>query len=195
MTTEEERLSIRSLALVDTPTSITIARLHVIGLPDSINSLRGERVVAALYRQLATTGHQVIVACLGETIVGVIAVTDSRKPLAMARLLTVSPTRWISLAFSRPTRLFTLGQDAIAVERARADSPDHLYIASLVVAESHQRHGVGRALVTSVLDLAARDQRKVFVDTHLENHGARKLYESVGFTELCHTRLSVVLKK
>lgn len=192
--TEKFTPALQTLTSLDAQTSAAIAGLHVKGLADSINSLRGERVVASLYRQLVESGHLVIVASFADSIVGVIAVTDSRKALSMLRLLARSPGRWLTLAFSRPVRMWRLVRDAVAVERARADSKDHLYIASLVVDTQHQRLGIARTLVMSVLEIAGQNSRVIFVDTRIDNVGARNLYQSVGFTEHDRTKLSVVFK-
>lgn len=58
-------------------------------------------------------------------------------------------------------------------------------ILNLGVASDHRRRGIGRALVRSVLAaLASRDVDAVYLEVRESNAGARRLYESLGFTEV-----------
>jgi ribosomal-protein-alanine N-acetyltransferase len=68
------------------------------------------------------------------------------------------------------------------VAHAAADEGE---ILNLGVAEAHRRRGVGRALVTAVLALlGAHGVRVVYLEVRDSNTGARRLYESLGFSEV-----------
>jgi ribosomal-protein-alanine N-acetyltransferase len=58
-------------------------------------------------------------------------------------------------------------------------------ILNLGVAPAHRDHGVGRALVQRVLALlAGRGVRVVYLEVRESNAVARRLYQSLGFTEV-----------
>jgi ribosomal-protein-alanine N-acetyltransferase len=58
-------------------------------------------------------------------------------------------------------------------------------ILNLGVAATQRRRGIGRALARSVLAaLASRDVGAVYLEVRESNAGARRLYESLGFTEV-----------
>jgi [ribosomal protein S18]-alanine N-acetyltransferase len=68
------------------------------------------------------------------------------------------------------------------VAHAAADEGE---ILNLGVAEAHRRRGVGGALVTAVLALlGAQGVRVVYLEARESNTGARRLYESLGFSEV-----------
>lgn len=70
---------------------------------------------------------------------------------------------------------------AISIERQPDASPDVVHIASLVVAPTHLRRGVGRQLVQSVI--AAHGRRDITVSTAVRNMPALALYAELGFAE------------
>jgi len=58
-------------------------------------------------------------------------------------------------------------------------------ILNLGVAAAHRRHGIGRELVERALaELAARGARTVYLEVRASNAAARRLYESLGFSEI-----------
>lgn len=62
-------------------------------------------------------------------------------------------------------------------------------ILNLGVAPAHRRRGLGRALVKQVLaDLCTRRVRTVYLEVRESNAGARRLYESLGFTAIGRRR-------
>jgi len=68
------------------------------------------------------------------------------------------------------------------VAHAAADEGE---ILNLGVAEAHRRRGVGGALVTAVLArLGAHGVQVVYLEVRDSNTGARRLYESLGFSEV-----------
>ncbi|MFI7481373.1 GNAT family N-acetyltransferase [Kocuria sp. M1R5S2] len=78
------------------------------------------------------------------------------------------------------------GPDAIAVVRVRPglwSAGDEWYLAELYVVPGRRGHGVGRALLSAVLERArAAGADLVDVATSEDDVAARALYESVGFT-------------
>lgn len=172
----------------------SLAELHVLGLPESINSLRGKNVVAWLYQRIASDGHYVFVVQDGSEIVGALALIDSSLPFSLGRLAAYEPLQWLRLLVTQPLHLMRLAIDAGAVERPRKMSFEHFYIASLVVSSSHKRRGIAKSLVLQAVALSRARQRSLFVDTHRSNTAARSLYRGVGFEEVAKTRLSVVFR-
>ncbi len=58
-------------------------------------------------------------------------------------------------------------------------------ILNLGVAVAHRRQGIARALVERVLEaLAGRGVRTVYLEVRTSNASARRLYESLGFSEV-----------
>lgn len=187
-------VEIVQLGGLDARTATDIATMHVAGLPDSINSLRGSGVVGWLYQQLARNGHRILVAKQGERIVGALALVDSELPISLMTLAWREPLQWLRLVSTKPLQLWRLIMDARAVERPRKRTNSHLYIASLVVAGSHQRLGIARNMVNKATAIGELEHRRVFVDTRQENVAARHLYEGAGFVQIAETRLSVVFR-
>jgi ribosomal protein S18 acetylase RimI-like enzyme len=58
---------------------------------------------------------------------------------------------------------------------------EDLYIAVLEIAPAMQGHGIGSAVIASVLDRAASERRSVALRVHAANERARALYERLGF--------------
>lgn len=78
------------------------------------------------------------------------------------------------------------GPDGLAVLRFRPaiwTEALECYLAELYVVPDHRGHGLGRALMNAVLELA-RDQGAAWIDlgTSDADLAARKLYESLGFS-------------
>jgi ribosomal protein S18 acetylase RimI-like enzyme len=94
------------------------------------------------------------------------------------------------LASTGGTRVLLTGDPAcgVAVVRLRTQTwADELeaYVAELYVTPEHRGHGVGRELMTAVLD-DARGQGATYADlgTSQDDVAACRLYESLGFD--CH---------
>lgn len=66
----------------------------------------------------------------------------------------------------------------------RLDRPDDaamIYLHELHVDERHRRRGIGRDLMTALIELAERERAtKIFLTTGTDNQPARALYESLG---------------
>jgi len=99
-----------------------------------------------------------------------------------------------SMPWSRGAFLYELQQNRVARclvmrEDARVvgylclwEIGDELHITNVAVHPEHRRRGVGRALVSGVLDDArTRKLKLVVLEVRPSNHEARTLYESFGF--------------
>jgi ribosomal-protein-alanine acetyltransferase len=61
---------------------------------------------------------------------------------------------------------------------------DEVHLLNVAVHPDYRRSGAGRQLVQLVLDDAvAQGAASVSLEVRRENHGARRLYERMGFTE------------
>ena len=77
------------------------------------------------------------------------------------------------------------GGGAIVGYVVALDAADEGEILNLAVAPGGRRHGLGRALVQSILEaLTARGVRQVYLEVRESNAGARRLYEGLGFGEV-----------
>lgn len=66
---------------------------------------------------------------------------------------------------------------------------DEAEILTVCVAPAERRRGLGRALVSSALDSAARQGvHRVFLEVAVDNAAALSLYRSIGFTEVGRRR-------
>lgn len=63
-------------------------------------------------------------------------------------------------------------------------APDCIDIVTFCVIPSHRNRGVGKKLLSAVLNLANEAQCKVFLEVAEKNHIAIKLYEELGFERI-----------
>lgn len=61
-------------------------------------------------------------------------------------------------------------------------SPDEVYLALMAVDPNHQREGIARAMVTSLLEQLP-DTNRFVVITRIANEEARQFYAALGFVE------------
>jgi GNAT superfamily N-acetyltransferase len=60
-----------------------------------------------------------------------------------------------------------------------------VYVEELIVTESRRRRGVGTALMQAIETWGHDSQaRMIWLDTHLDNEGARALYGAMGYREV-----------
>ena len=72
---------------------------------------------------------------------------------------------------------------ASGVHYVHPDKPSQLFINEVSVAESHQRQGIGKAVVQALLEHGRRlGCQEAWVLTHRSNLAAVRLYESTGGT-------------
>ena len=73
---------------------------------------------------------------------------------------------------------------ATGVHYVHPDKPMEMWINEVAVAPSHQRKGIGQAVVKALLNHAATiGRREAWVLTDYENKAARKTYAAAGGTE------------
>lgn len=100
--------------------------------------------------------------------------TDAWTEQAMAA--TVRADDSVALAAEQDHRL--VGYAAVLAPRGAADAD----VLTIAVDDGARGNGVGRALLTGLLDAAAeRGARHVFLEVRDDNDAARALYESEGF--------------
>lgn len=59
---------------------------------------------------------------------------------------------------------------------------DDLYLAELAIDPKLRGHGLGRKVVCDVIDYArSKNYNRVTIDADFRNHGAKRLYERIGF--------------
>ena len=126
--------------------------------------------------------------------------TAARCPIRPARLADVGDVGAIERGvFSDPwsandfTECMTAGVPFLVAERRGVVAgyvvahcaADEGEILNLGVAAAHRRQGIARALVERVLEaLAGRGVRTVYLEVRTSNASARRLYESLGFSEV-----------
>lgn len=109
---------------------------------------------------------------------------------ALVSIASESPRPWTARAFTEelerdPPSLFTLKSSGqvIGFVVVRTLAPD-MDIVDLALAEAFRRRGLGRLLLRSLLDRAARGGiEKVFLEVREGNRAARHLYRGFGFEE------------
>jgi GNAT superfamily N-acetyltransferase len=86
------------------------------------------------------------------------------------------------------------GQDVGMVQLAETKSA--ICLEEIQIGPAHQRKGLGAAILKDILDKAASSARTVTLYTGLKNHGARRLYERLGFQMIgrseTHTHMEFV---
>ncbi len=69
---------------------------------------------------------------------------------------------------------------------------DDLYLAEIAIDESQRGKGLGRKVVSDVIDYArSKNYSRVILDADFRNTGAKKLYESLGFREFNKKRVKI----
>ena len=98
----------------------------------------------------------------------------------MARRFLESPSHFIAVAIENGT---VVGM-ASANEYLHPDKPVMIWVNEMGVATSHRRRGIGKQLLTRILDMA-RDMgfEEIWLGTEDDNVPARALYRSVGGEE------------
>jgi len=85
--------------------------------------------------------------------------------------------------------------DDAAVGRALVHRADGvLHLVDLALLPSHQRHGIGTAVLRGLLGDAASTGSAVRLSVRADNAGARRLYERLGFVALDETGLDVPME-
>ena len=98
----------------------------------------------------------------------------------MAQRFLESPSHYIAVAIDNGT---VVGM-ATANEYLHPDKPVQIWVAEMGVATTHRRQGIGKQLLTRILDMA-RDMGfgEIWLGTEDDNVPARALYRSAGGEE------------
>ena len=69
---------------------------------------------------------------------------------------------------------------------------DDLYLAEIAIDSKLRGQGIGRKVICDVIDYAkSRNYKRVTLDADFRNHGAKRLYESIGFKEFNKKRVKI----
>lgn len=66
------------------------------------------------------------------------------------------------------------------------DDEQEVELARLIVAPAHRGQGVGRRIVTGLVEHAHRIHPTAFLRVRPENEAARRCYAAAGFARRCH---------
>ena len=141
---------------------------------------RAQRLLRRLYPLAGHTASWEVcrVAEADGAVVGVLAAFPSDAGDALARRFVR-----LTLAYSAPWRVPALFRHLRATAAVSPHPPaGMLYVDALATAPSHRRRGVARALLADAERQAAdAGLAGVALDTGIENHPARALYERSGY--------------
>jgi ribosomal protein S18 acetylase RimI-like enzyme len=67
-----------------------------------------------------------------------------------------------------------------------------LYVAEMAIDKSLRGRGLGKKVLSEVIDYAKQNNfNRVILDADFRNHGAKKLYENIGFKEFNKKRVKI----
>ena len=70
--------------------------------------------------------------------------------------------------------------------------PGDLYVAEIAIDSSLRGQGIGKKVLYDVIDFAKqKDLNRVILDADFRNHGAKRLYEKIGFKEFNKKRVKI----
>jgi ribosomal protein S18 acetylase RimI-like enzyme len=177
------------------------AKLHAAELPYSFNSKLGAKHLACIYRaMLEQPDSYVGVAMDAGVPVGVVSGTlDVRtlKPAILQSLGLRGKLSMIAGLLCQPSAGFTLLEEMRSRPPVKANGLEvNACLTAIAVASSHRRMGLAARLVASLEDFfRAREASHYWLDTIVENTGARAFYQRLGFTEIARQGRTVVLLK
>ncbi len=166
--------------------------LHVLCLPDSLNSQRGTRALYGIYQHLVKHGHIVYLVVENNRVQGgeVVFRADVR-PIRRYALL-YRPLSWFrALRLSGPLKFLQQGFDLVRTDAFRKKLPSHDYISALYISPSQRRSGFGSALIQRAINDARCRRVGLAVDTQKLNLIAHQFYSSLGFKKIGETKQSV----
>lgn len=178
-----------------------VAKLHAAELPYSFNSKLGAKHLACIYRaMLAQPDSYVGVAMDAGVPVGVVSGTlDVRalKPAILHSLGLCGKLRMIGRLLCNLSAGFTLLEEMKSRPPVKTDGLEvNACLTAIAVASSHRRMGLAARLVAALEDfLRARGASHYWLDTIVENSGARSFYQTQGFVELTKLGQTVILLK
>ena len=179
-----------------------VARLHAAELPYSFNSKLGGKHLVCIYRAMLEQPDSYVGVAMDAGIpVGVVSGTlDARKlkPAILRSLGLRGQLRMIARLLRKPSAGFTLLEEMKSRPPVKADGLEvNACLTAIAVASSHRRMGLAARLVASLEDFfRAHAASHYWLDTIVEDAGARAFYQRLGFTEIAtHGRTVVLLKR
>jgi ribosomal protein S18 acetylase RimI-like enzyme len=167
------------------------AALHVICLPETLTSQRGDKTVAGLYRYLLRQGHTAHFATVGDGLVGGLIVMRHACRQSNIFMTFYRPWDWIrAFRFLGVRKVFVQILELAELQRSARQLAPYDYIVALYVAGSSRRIGVASNMLQHAITDAKVRGVGLVVDTTLLNSPARNLYLSLGFVESHRTKLS-----
>lgn len=168
-----------------------VAQLHQKSLTDIPTGI-GMDYLTEFYKKLVahTLSHVCLVGVSGGEIVGVITSTRNFKQTqALIYKLTFSPKIVLKIMCAIISGKISIRDilHRMLFEKKLGSryNPFSAYILTLFVVQEYRRKGVGKRLVTKLLDYLKRGGvKKVSVDTRSDNMQGRRFYSAVGFKEL-----------
>lgn len=173
-----------------------ISNLHVKEMAGTLNSVRGAETIADLYRRLLSNGGQVVLACKGSMIVGVMSFTSDYSKVASLRAAFSKPRSWFRVIlkigiFQLLHELLDSYQVSRKVKRARYQI---YYVTTIFVEANSQNTGIASMMFSYIKNLSINEGRSIFVDTKKENLRAIDFYKSQGMFEFEKTVSSVIFQ-
>jgi ribosomal protein S18 acetylase RimI-like enzyme len=179
----------------------TVAKLHAAELQYSFNSRLGPQHLASVYRAMAKIPDCYIGVALDNNVpVGVVSGAVNVKKVKPAVLRSLGLQGYLRLAgrlLITPSAFAALLSESKSRPPVIAEGKEiDACLTAIAVAASHRRKGLASQLVTALEDFfRARGVSHYWLDTVLENTGARSFYQSIGFTEVMEVGKTVVLLK
>lgn len=179
-----------------------VAKLHATELPYSFNSKIGPEHLSCIYQaMLKQPDSYVGVAIDAGAPVGVVSGTLDTRTLKRAILNSLGwqgKLRMIGGLLCQPSAGLALLEEMKSRPPVKAGGQEvNACLTAIAVATSHRRMGLAVRLVTSLEEFfRSRKASHYWLDTIIENTGARAFYQRQGFTEIVtHGRTVVLLKQ
>jgi ribosomal protein S18 acetylase RimI-like enzyme len=182
------------LAESGSPFLTSASELHARSLPSTLTSLRGQEVILSLYQYLTLRHHSVYVAVIGNHVVGGLVLLRHDAQYSSVAMFLHHPASWLKARRRIGFKLLVAQlQDLLQIRLNSKSLTTHDYILALYVDEQFRRLGLARSMVMQAASDSRQRNAGLGVDTQLENHSARALYASLGFSEFRRTKRSVIL--
>lgn len=179
-----------------------VANLHAAELRYSFNSRLGPAHLARIYRAMISQSDCFVgVALDGDKPVGVVSVTlDVRKlkPAILESLGLSGKIKMLCGLVLHPSAICSLLEEMKSRPQVEVEGqPVNACLTAIAVASTHRRMGLAAKLVSALEEFfRARGAKNYWLDTNVENKGARDFYCKQGFVEHgIHGKTVVLLKE
>lgn len=175
-----------------------VVRLHLAGMNYSLNAQLGKRHLAFLYQAMREDPTCYVgVATVKDKPVGVISGTADAAIFTstLLRKMPASKLIGVALRFMQRPRLAWLWLQAVRIAAPiRWESEEvRAVLTAIIVDESMQGRGVGRALVGALEAFLRRQEVGAYrLDTKLTNERSEEFYRRLGFKESARRADSIV---